>query len=717
VRLKDPKDFRQRRPLGGGEYAWSVKGITPILYRLPELLAADPSEAVWLPEGEKDCDALASRGFVTTTNPMGAGKWRDHYDEHLRGRHVVVIPDNDQAGRDHAQEVARSLYGKAASIRVVELPGVPAKGDVSDFLDAGGTVEQLRELAASVPEWTPPAVGPTPPAAGPASAAPPQSESQSQVLLRLASESILFRDPTGRTYAAVPSNGHVEVHEIRSTGLHRWLKRRYYGEENRPPSGQAMQDALGILDARATHDGPEEEVFIRMAGRDGRIYIDLADPTWRVVEVDGEGWRIVADPPVRFRRPAGMRPLPEPARGGTTDRLADFVNVVPAERVLLIAWLAAALRPSGPYPILVLIGEQGSAKSTLARLVRRLLDPHACPLRSEPKEARDLMVGAVNGWILALDNLSTIPPWLSDALCRLSTGGGFATRTLYSNDEETFLDAMRPVILTGISDFVNRGDLIDRSLFLHLAVIPEGKRRTEGEFWRDFDAALPQLFGALLDAVAGGLRLLPEVKLSALPRMADFALFGEAASRALGFPADAFLSAYNTNRREANESAVEDSVVAGAVKELAARGEWTGAAGKLLKDLAAIVGDKVAESKRWPRSAKGMGSEIRRLAPALRMVGVEIDFGERTSKERPIKIRLAEQEGIEPSRPSLTSPAHDSRGGKGDGRAGPSSSIVTGPSPISCLKTSPGDGDDDGDGLFRVHSADPGREGFEEGEI
>src|SRR5262249_23568830 len=194
----------------------------------------------------------------------------------------------------------------------------------------------------------------------------------------------------------------------------------------------------------------------------------------------------------------GWRRLPERARGGTIDRLGDFANVEAAELLLLIAWLAAALRPSGPYPVLVLIGEQGSAKSTLARLARLLLDPHVSPLRCEPKESRDLMVGAVNGWILALDNLSSIPSWLSEAVCRLSTGGGFATRTLYSNDEETFLDATRPVILTGITDFVNRGDLVDRCLFLHLAVIPEENRRTEEEFWAAVHATLPQLFGALL---------------------------------------------------------------------------------------------------------------------------------------------------------------------------------------------------------------------------
>jgi hypothetical protein len=730
VRFKDPKGFSQRRPLGNGQYIWSLKGVTTVLYRLPELLAADPAAMVWICEGEKDCDRLASLGFVATTNAMGAKKWRPGYADTLRGRHVVVVPHNDDDGRAHAQKVARSLYGKAASIRVVELPGVPEKGDVSDFLDGAGTVDQLRDLAASIPEWTPAATALAPsgnPAApGAVSAALRESESQAQILLRLSDDATLFHDPTGRTFAAMPINGHIEVHEIASTGFKRWLKHQFYDEENRPPSAQALQDALGMLDSQATYRGPEEKVFIRVAGRGDRVYIDLGDASWRTVEVEAAGWRIVTDPPVRFRRPAGMRPLPEPVRGGTIDRLGDFVNVEPAELLLLFAWLAAALRPSGPYPILVLIGEQGSAKSTLARLARLLLDPHVSPLRSEPKEARDLMVGAVNGWVIALDNLSTIPSWLSDALCRLSTGGGFATRTLYSNDEETFLDAMRPVILTGITDFVNRGDLIDRALFLHLAVIPEENRRTEGMFWREFDAALPQLFGALLDAVAGGLRLLTEVKLPALPRMADFAIFGEAASRALGKPPGTFLDAYRENRRSANESVVEDNPVAGAARELASRGEWTGTAAELLVELRAIIepppsgpdgftikAGGARSASVLPKGPRAMSGAIRRLAPSLRMVGIHVELGERTNKARLITIRPAQSGGSGPSPSSPSSPPHESRSGSGDSRNGRPSPTVTQPSPAPCLKTGVGDDGDGRDGRIPTHSADPGREVFE----
>src|SRR5262249_25055779 len=145
------------------------------------------------------------------------------------------------------------------------------------------------------------------------------------------------------------------------------------------------------------------------------------------------------------------------------------------------------------------------------------------------------------------DNLSGLPAWLSDALCRLSTGGGFATRQLYSDADEVFLDAVRPTILTGIEDIARRSDLADRTVYLHLPAIKETARRTEADFWAAFDAEYPRIFGALLDAVSGGLRKLPDVALDHHPRMADFARWGEAVWRALGNADGAFLETYGKN--------------------------------------------------------------------------------------------------------------------------------------------------------------------------
>jgi DNA-binding transcriptional ArsR family regulator len=151
----EPKSFAQRRPDGNGGWIWNLEGVRRVLYKLPDVLrAVESGETIFIVEGEKDADALCGLDLVATTNPHGAGKWRDEYSETLKGAHVVIIPDNDEPGRRHAESVARSLWGKARSIKIVELPGDSVK-DASDWIKAGGTKEQLQELVASAQEWRP----------------------------------------------------------------------------------------------------------------------------------------------------------------------------------------------------------------------------------------------------------------------------------------------------------------------------------------------------------------------------------------------------------------------------------------------------------------------------------------------------------------------------------------------------------------------------------
>jgi hypothetical protein len=509
-----------------------------------------------------------------------------------------------------------------------------------------------------------------------------EEETQSEILIRLAGDADFFHDPGQRAYALVPVEekketitvmveGHIEEHEIpgvpehielhgvNSGGFRMWLKRLFYLEQEKPPGAQALQDALGILEARAVIDGPEEPVFLRVAGVGDRIYLDLCDSAWRVVEITAGSWRILELSPARFRRPSGLRPLPSPERGGSINDLKNYINCEPGEFVLIVASLAAALRPMGPYPLPILIGEPGTAKTTVARVLRRLIDPHKMPLRGQPKDERDLMVAAHNNWVVGLDNLSVLWDWASDGLCRLATGGGFGSRTLYTDDDETVLDAMRPVILTGIGDFVRREDLIDRGIFLHLPRIPAEKRRTESRFWAEFDEAHPKLLGALLDVVAGGLRELPSVPETNLPRMADFARFGEAVSRALGKPPGDFLKTYGENRQGAAETALEDSPVASAIRRLIETGSlrWEGTPRDLLDELTEIVGEKVAGSKRWPQSPRGMSGAVRRLAPLLRQSGINVDCGRGHERQITIEQAPVRKPGDQPTQP--TQPTQD----------------------------------------------------------
>jgi hypothetical protein len=506
-------------------------------------------------------------------------------------------------------------------------------------------------------------------------------ETQAGALLRLAEAAELGRTDDGRVYARVPVADHEETHEVRSTALRRWLARAYYDETGRPPSSDALRSVLEVLEAKGFFDGPTVDVFVRVApGGGGAVVLDLGDGSWRAAVVRPGEWEVVDDPGVWFRRPSGLRALPDPGYGGTLEDLRRFVNVSDADFPLLVAWLTAAVLPTGPYPLLGLSGEQGAAKSTLAKVLRALIDPHVSPLRSEPREARDLMIGAANSWCVTFDNLSGLPGWLSDGLCRLATGGGFATRQLYTDAEEVFLDAQRPVILSAIEDVVRRGDLADRALFLQLPAIAEADRCTESGFWAGFDAAHGRLFGALLSSVAGGLRLLPSVTLSRLPRMADFARWGEAVCRSQGWPPGAFLGAYERNRRDAHEAALDDSPVAAAVRSLAAECPgWEGTPRELLDELNRRTPDRPAAPP-WPKSPRGLSGQLRRLAPALRAAGLSVEFLPRENVRRVIRLRPFKV-GDQPSPPSPPSPEVSFPGNPGDGGDGRDGSDRHQPSP------------------------------------
>jgi hypothetical protein len=246
---------------------------------------------------------------------------------------------------------------------------------------------------------------------------------QADILIDLAQSAELFHTPDGTGFADLDINGHRETWPIRAKGFRRWLARCFFDATQGAPSSEALQSALNVIEAKAHFDAPERLVHIRVGGSDDRLYLDLGDATWRAVEIDAAGWRVIDNPPVRFRRAAGMQPLPVPVAGGSIEVLRSFLNVQSDnDFVLVVAWALAVLRNRGPYPVIVLSGEQGSAKSTFSAILRALLDPNTAPLRALPREDRDPFIAASNGHVLAFDNVSGLPGWISDTLCRLATG-------------------------------------------------------------------------------------------------------------------------------------------------------------------------------------------------------------------------------------------------------------------------------------------------------
>jgi hypothetical protein len=467
--------------------------------------------------------------------------------------------------------------------------------------------------------------------------------SQATQLVAAADAAELFHTVDDEAYASIPVDSHREVHRLKDRGFKRWLGKLFYDQHGRVPNSQAMNDALGVLEGKARYSSPQQEVFVRIARREEAIYLDLGDPSWRAVKITGSEWKVVGRPKVKFRRPPGMRALPEPEEGGSLEELRQFINVRRKnDWKVLVACLVGTFQPEGPFPLLVLQGEQGSAKSTSVRILRGLVDPNKAPLRSPPRNIHDIMIAAQNSWIVAFDNISHLPPWLSDALCSLATGGGFSTRELYTDAGEIIFAATRPILLNGIAGVVVRGDLLDRAYILELPEISNARRKPEREFWADFHEAQPRILGALLDAVAGALHNQHRVDVPALPRMADFAIWATAAEEAIGWrPGTAFKALMN-NQTETKTLPLDASAIVPALCTMlrANHGYFEGTAAAILQELEYRTQSE-KRPRDWPKSAHSLSKELRRLAPHLRAAGVYVKFGKTngSNSRKLIKIK------------------------------------------------------------------------------
>jgi len=446
-------------------------------------------------------------------------------------------------------------------------------------------------------------------------------------------------------FASILVDGHWENYLIRSNVFSNWLRLEFgnlypvkvRSGQTRPThiSKQVITDALDAFEAMAIKN-PGFETAIRLGQHGGNLYFDLGSPNWEAVEITPYGWQIVPSSPIPFVRPKGLRQLPMPIKGGSLNDLRPFLNLRSHEDfILTVGWLITTFHPTGPYPILVVNGEQGSAKSTFCRLLQRLVDPKKAGLRTPPSDERNLLIAAKNCRILALDNLSFIDRDMSDSLCRLSTGSGFSTRELYTNQEEDTIEVCRPIIVNGIPSFTTRPDLLDRSFVIVLPPLAETERKSETDLIAAFDSAASRILGALFDAVSGAMRNHASIVLTEAPRMVDCVKWVEASAQVLGWHQNSFLNAYKANSYGAIQNAMEGDPLMSAIKQFVENlngQEWKGTASDLLGELKNLIAFEQQKNANWPKDATRLGSRLRQVAPALRSAGILIKTDERSSE-------------------------------------------------------------------------------------
>ncbi|MDQ0689031.1 hypothetical protein QFZ56_008077 [Streptomyces achromogenes] len=440
---------------------------------------------------------------------------------------------------------------------------------------------------------------------------------------------------------AVPKDGPRIARLLRGgrISLRAELARTYYGLHHKAASSSALADAMLAIEGRAQAEDPVP-LHLRVAPLGGRpehgLVLDLGRADGKVVTITKAGWSVgpAAEGQPLFRRSQLTQPLPEPAKGGSLKELRKLLNVSDASWPLMVSWLVSGLVPGIPHPLLFLSGEQGTAKSTATKMLVQLIDPSAAPARSTPKDPDDWATAAVGSWVVGLDNLSRIPEWLSDAMCRAATGDANVKRTLYSDSDVTVQEFRRVLIVNGIDVGTLRGDLADRMIPVHLDRITQ--RRTETALWEAYHEAHPRILGALLDLLVAVLGKLPAIREKAdrgeipLPRMADYGLIMAALDEVYGVPEKSILRDYLQQRTELAEEVVESNQVASQLlvfmKRMPTRPEdgariWDGTPADLLDELTSQVG---MTNDKWPRTPGALSGRINRVASDLDKLGLDI---------------------------------------------------------------------------------------------
>ena len=397
---------------------------------------------------------------------------------------------------------------------------------------------------------------------------------------------------------------------------------------------------------------------------DGSVVVDLGDESGRAVVVGPDGWRILARSPVTFRRSELISGLPEPTSGDISD-LLRLLNVAPVDGPLVLAHQVGALL-GVPVPIILFRGPAGAAKTSAARTLARTIDPSPAPVRAVPRDPESWAVTAGGSCVVVLDNIDTVPAWLSDALCRAVTGEGYLRRALYTDSAISVVAFRRAIILTGIDPGAMRGDLADRLLAIDLTQIDERHRQDDAEVEAAFRVAHPAILGAVLDLTSAVLRTLPGVRLTRRPRMADYARVLAAVDAILGTNGlDRYLAQRGELQREAAEG---DRMGSAVITWMEHRTGWTGTATELLE---AITPER--RPKDWPTTPRGLSAALRRVAQPLEAAGIRVTFSQAGHDKR--RIIGLERVGEQPSAPSADRALNTDRADGADHADGLSPSV------------------------------------------
>jgi hypothetical protein len=437
----------------------------------------------------------------------------------------------------------------------------------------------------------------------------------------------LFHDDYGIPQVRLSIDGHYEVWPVGSSSFKLWLVKSFYDANNKKALGQnVLSTALQVIAGRARFDNEKIPLHTRAAFLGDAVWYDLADDEWRAVKITAEGWSVMNEPPILFKRQQHQASQVEPTTGGDVRGILRFFNIADKDqKMLFLVLLISYFIPGFPHPIAYVFGPQGSAKSTLSKILRKLVDPSRTEVLNMPKDNQELAQVLSHHYLNFFDNVSHISSSVADLLCRAVTGSGFSKRQLYTDDEDIIYTVQANIGINGINLASNKPDLLERSILFELPRVEKGGRRQERELLTEFENERPVILGAIFDAIAKALALKPAITESELPRMADFALWGCAIAEAIGYEREVFLKAYFSNIDSQNDEVLSEHPEATLLLSfMEGQDEWSGSSSSLLSIIKGKASEMDIAEAELPKSANALSRKLNTLKTNLEEVGIRI---------------------------------------------------------------------------------------------
>ncbi|HOW60175.1 MAG: toprim domain-containing protein [Candidatus Moraniibacteriota bacterium] len=628
---KDPSDSSK-----GNKYIF-YPNASSSLFGI-ELLRKEKGR-VFICEGELDCILLQSKGLIAVTSTAGAGTFKKEWIkefEHLKEAYIVF--DNDDEGRAGSEMVAKKLSAiDGLEVKIIRLPeAVGEKGDITDyFVKLNGTKKELTRLAEPFEMETEEAEDDD----------TDERKNQSDLIVELVKENkriVLFHDDARSPYISLPVSGHNEILNLKDQNFKYWLGKKFWDKYKKAPNSDSINNALNIIKGEAIFNGSEYKLECRVAIRDDAIWYDLSNKKWQAVKITKDGWEIVDNSPIMFRRYSHQKAHPLPVRGVAIELLLPFINIRDnGQQLLLLVYIISCFIPGFPHPVINIYGAQGSAKSTLFKLIKKLVDPSLIEVSSFPQGEDSFVLKLSHHWCILFDNVSFLSDQTSDLLCKAVTGAAFSKRELYSDDNDVIHTFRRCLGINGINLVTSKPDLLERSLLFELDRIPPEDRKLEQDIIDNFEQMLPELLGSIFDIVSETMKVKPGMSAQNLTRMADFAHWGSAIARALGHKETEFLEAYRNNiANQNNEVLLENFEAITILTFMEYRDEWEGTASELLEELKIIAGKLQIDIKEkgFPKSANNLSKRINRLKTNLEEAGIKV-YRKEENRQRIIRFQ------------------------------------------------------------------------------